>query len=95
MMKHVDFTVNLFHDNFDWWYVFIKWYDVCKWYQNNLCNIWLLYTKTGNIVTMELITFHCIVMNIILDIYIWCNEAVVHRYVFRYVSNVFRINFKS
>ena len=94
MIKHVDFTVNLFHDNFDCWYVFIQWYDVYKRYQINQCNVWLLYKK-GNIVSMELITFHCFVKNIILDIYIWCNEAVVHTYVFRYVSNVFRINLES
>ena len=48
--------------------------------------------KKGNIVIKELVTFHCIVKNIIVDIYIWCNEAVIHTYVFRYVSNVFRIN---
>ena len=30
MMKHVDFTVNIFHDNFDCWYVFMKWCDVYK-----------------------------------------------------------------
>ena len=48
-----------------------------------------------NIVTTELITCHCTVKNIILDIFMWCNEAVVHTHVFRYVSNVFRINLKS
>ena len=43
-------------------------------------------------VLKELVTFHLIIKNIMLDIYILCNEALIHTYVFRYVSNVFRIN---
>ena len=46
----------------------------------------------GNMVIKEFVTFHCIIKNIVLDIYILCNEAVIHTYIFRYVSNVFRIN---
>ena len=42
-----------------------------------------------------MITFHCIVKNIILDIYIWCDEAVIHTHVFRYESNVCRIDLDS
>ena len=49
----------------------------------------------GNIIINELAKFHCTVKNIILGINISCNEAVIHKYVFIYVSNVFRINFES
>ena len=44
---------------------------------------------------IEFITFNWITKNIILDFYIWCNEAVVHKYVLRSVSNVSRINLEG
>ena len=49
----------------------------------------------GDMVIEEFITFNWIRKNIILDFYIWCNEAVIHKYVLRSVSNVSRINLES
>ena len=51
--------------------------------------------EIGNMVIGEFNTFNWIRKNIILDFYIWCHEAVIHKYVLRYVSNVSRINLQS
>ena len=33
--------------------------------------------------------------NVIVDFYIWCSEAVIHKYVLTPVSNISRINLES
>ena len=51
--------------------------------------------KKGNNILEEFMTFNLMRKNVIVDFYIWCNEAVIDKYLLTSVSNVSRINIEN
>ena len=51
--------------------------------------------KKGNMIEEGFMTFYWIRKKVIVDFYISCNATVRNKYVFRYVSDISKINIQS
>ena len=81
---HLSFTCDLWYTQ--WW---------IRRYKNNLYTIWLSYWKKAIWFKRGSWHFTGSEKKIIVDFYISCNATIRNKYVFRYVSDISRINIKS
>ena len=81
---HLSFTCDLWYTQ--WW---------IRRYKNKSVYYLTIILKKGNMIPERLMTFYWIRKKVIVDLYISCNATVRNKYVFRYVSDISRINIES